>query len=221
MNNIINITIDGPVASGKGTVAKGLAARLGIPTLNTGAIYRGVTVWLLEAGMDINDEKKVIMALPQIDMRVFVANGDTKIFLADKDITDKLYKNDISRQTAVVSAYPSVRDFVNEKIGEIASKGSFIIEGRDIGTTVLPRAKYKFFLTASMEERARRRMAELKKKGEDMPFVDVLIQVKERDEADMNRKVSPLKQAPDAVLIDSTDMSAEQVIDTIAKYIKL
>jgi cytidylate kinase len=218
----INIAIDGPVASGKGTVAKILSEKLNIPTLNTGALYRGVTFWLLENGINCEDEKEVLLAIPKIDMRVFVVREDeTTVFINGKDVTSKLFENRISVKGAVVAAYPEVRDYVNTKIHEIAKQGSFIVEGRDIGIKVLPDAQYKFFLTASVEVRAKRRYDDLKRRGENVKMVDVLIQIKERDEMDINRKTDPLRMADDAILIDSTNMNAQQVIDKILSYIKL
>jgi cytidylate kinase len=159
MNRRINIAIDGPVASGKGTAARGLSNRLNIPTLNTGAIYRGVTVAIQTNGIDINDEKKIMMSLSRFDFRVFTANGETKIFLGGRDISNKLFNNSVSIAVPVVSSYPSVRNYVNQKIAEIAAQGDFILEGRDIGTVVLPNAQYKFFLTSDENKRAQRRKA--------------------------------------------------------------
>jgi cytidylate kinase len=221
MKNRISIAIDGPVAGGKGTVAKGLSRRLNIPTLNTGAIYRGVTVAQQIGGIDINDEKQIIMSLSRFDLRVFVANGETKIFLNNKDISDKIFNNTVSIAVPIVSSYISVRDYVNQKIAEIAVQGDFIVEGRDIGTVVLPNAKYKFFLTADINERAKRRAEELTAKGENISFDEILSQIKERDETDMNHKVGPLRRSPDAILIDSTGMTPEQVIDKMINIIKL
>lgn len=221
MNKQINIAIDGPVASGKGTVAKKLAERLGIPTLNTGAIYRGVTVALKRSNVELKDERAVLMALPHVNLRVFVANGGTKVFLDDRDISNEIFDNEISISGPVVSAYPFVREFVNAKIKELARNGSFIMEGRDIGTTVLPDADYKFFLTATVEERARRRTAELAGKGQSVAFEDMVAQVKQRDDADTHRKVSPLRMADDAILIEATEMSVEQTVDKMAEYIKI
>lgn len=218
----INIAIDGPVASGKGTIAKVLSEKLNIPTLNTGALYRGVAFWLLSNNIDTENERAVLLAVPRIDMRVFVVGeGETTVFISGKDVTGKLFDNNISIRVPVVAAYPEVRDFVNAKIREIAEKGNFILEGRDIGVKVLPNAQYKFFLTADVDIRAKRRYDDLKRKGESVALVDVLLQIKERDEADMNRKTDPLQMADDAILIDSTNMTPEQVIDKMLSYIKL
>ena len=222
MSDFINIAIDGPVASGKGTVTKALSARLGIPALDTGAMYRAVTVDLLDRNVDINDEKAVLFALNKTDLQVFMSdNSIMRVFVRNHDVSARLRDNAISLATPTVAAYPGVRDFVNRKIAAVASQGNFILEGRDIGTVVLPHAKYKFFLTADLVERAKRRKLDLAKKGEDVPLLEVMAQVKQRDEADANRAVAPLKQAADAIVIDNTGMTLEQTIDSMVKYIKL
>lgn len=222
MSDFINIAIDGPVASGKGTVTKALSARLGIPALDTGAMYRAVTVDLLDRNVDINDEKAVLFALNKTDLQVFMSdNSIMRVFVRNHDVSARLRDNAISLATPTVAAYPGVRDFVNRKIAAVANQGNFILEGRDIGTVVLPHAKYKFFLTADLVERAKRRKLDLAKKGEDVPLLEVMAQVKQRDEADANRAVAPLKQAADAIVIDNTGMTLEQTIDSMVKYIKL
>jgi cytidylate kinase len=219
MGEYINITVDGPVASGKGAATKGLSKLLGIPVLDTGAIYRAVTVYFLENGIDANDEKAAIFALPRCDLRVFVAEGQTKVFLSGRDVSGKIRENKVSQVGSVVAAYPTVRNFVNAKIADIVQQGDFILEGRDTGSAVIPNAKYKFYLTASTEERARRRQKELLEKGETVSFLDMLIQIKERDERDMTRNIAPLTRAKNSILIDNTKMTVEQTIDSMAKYI--
>ena len=222
MSDFINIAIDGPVASGKGTVTKALAARLGIPALDTGALYRAVTVDLLDRNIDINDEKAVLFALNKTDLQVFMSdNNIMRVFVRNHDVSARLRDNAISVATPTVAAYQGVREFVNRKIAAVASQGNFILEGRDIGTVVLPQAKYKFFLTADLVERAKRRQLDLANKGENVPLLEVMAQVKQRDEADANRTVAPLKQAADAIVIDNTGMTLEQTIDSMLKYIKL
>lgn len=221
MSEFINIAIDGPVASGKGVVTKGLAQRLNIPALDTGAIYRAVTLYLMQHQINLDDEKTILLTINKMPLQVFAADNLTRVFVDGHDVTPQLRDNQISIATPKVAAYPGVRDFVNHKIGEVATQGNFILEGRDIGTAVLPNAKYKFYLTASLVERAKRRQKDLANKGENVPLVEVMAQVKERDQADMSRKVAPLRQAADAILIDNTDLTLEQTIDTMAKYIKL
>lgn len=218
----INIAIDGPVASGKGAVAKGLSKRLGIPTLDTGAAYRAVTLFLLENNLDLHNEKLILMNLNQMDLRIYMAeNHDVRVCIQGQDVTARIRDNRVSLAVPIVAAYAGVRDYVNHQISLVASQGNYILEGRDIGTVVLPNADYKFFLTASLEVRAQRRKADLDAKGEDLSLLEVMQQVKARDEQDINREVAPLRQAPDAIYVDSSNLTLEQTIDTLAKYIKL
>lgn len=218
----INIAIDGPVASGKGAVTKGLSQKLGIPALDTGAAYRAVTLYLLDNYIDIRDEKNILLNLNKIDLRLYsVVNHNLRVFIQGQDVTKQIRDNRVSLSVPIVAAHIGVRDYVNRQIALVASQGDYIMEGRDIGTVVLPNAQYKFYLTASLEVRAKRRKAELDAKGENLSLLEVMAQVKERDERDMNRKVAPLKQAPDAIYIDNSNLTIEQTIDTIAKYIKI
>ena len=217
----INIAIDGPVASGKGAVTKGLSEKLGIPSLDTGAAYRAVTLYLLDNFIDIRDEKSVLLNLNKIDLRLYSTINNLRVFIQGQDVTSRIRENRVSLSVPIVAAQIGVRDYVNRQIAMVASQGNYIMEGRDIGTVVLPNAQYKFFLTASLEVRAKRRKADLDAKGENLSLLEVMAQVKERDERDMNRKVAPLKQAPDAIYIDNSNLTLEQTIDTIAKYIKL
>ena len=218
----MNIAIDGPVASGKGTVTKALSEKLGIPCLDTGAAYRAVTLYLLEHNLDLHDEKQILMNLNKIDLRLYLAdNHEVRVFTAGQDVTGRIRDNRVSVAVPVVAAYVGVRDYVNRQIGLVAAQGNFILEGRDIGTVVLPHAEYKFFLTASLEVRAKRRQADLAAKGEDLSLLEVMQQVKARDEQDINRKVAPLRQAPDAIYIDNSGMTLAETVDVMAKYIKL
>ncbi len=218
----INIAIDGPVASGKGAVTKGLAQRLGIPALDTGAAYRAVTLFLLDHQIDLHDEKAILMNLNKINLRLYVAeNHDIRVSTQGQDVTGRIRDNRVSIAVPIVAAYAGVRDYVNHQIAVVASQGNYILEGRDIGTVVLPNADYKFYLTASLEVRAARRKADLDAKGENVSLLEVMQQVKLRDEQDMNREIAPLRQAPDAIYVDSSNLTLEQTIDTLAKYIKL
>ena len=218
----INIAIDGPVASGKGAVSKGLSKKLGIPTLDTGAAYRAVTLYLLEHNLDLHNEKLILMNLNKMDLRLYMAdNHEVRVFTEGQDVTGRIRDNRVSVAVPVVAAYVGVRDYVNRQIALVASQGNYILEGRDIGTVVLPNAQYKFFLTASLEVRAQRRKADLDAKGEHLSLLEVMQQVKQRDEQDMNRAVAPLRQAPDAIYLDNSNLTLEQTIDTMAKYIKI
>ena len=222
MSKVYNIAIDGPVASGKGAVTKGLSQKLGIPALDTGAAYRAVTLYLLDNYIDIRDEKAILLNLNKIDLRLYsVVNHNLRVFIQGQDVTARIRDNRVSLSVPIVAAHIGVRDYVNRQIAMVASQGDYIMEGRDIGTVVLPNAQYKFFLTASLEVRAKRRKADLDAKGENLSLLEVMAQVKERDERDMNREIAPLKQAPDAILIDNSNLTLEQTIDTMAKYIKL
>jgi len=218
----INIAIDGPVASGKGTVTKALSAKLGIPALDTGAAYRAVTLYLLEHNLDLHDEKQILLNLNKIDLRLYLAdNHEVRVFTQGQDVTGRIRDNRVSLAVPIVAAYVGVRDYVNHQIALVAAQGNFILEGRDIGTVVLPNAQYKFFLTASLEVRAKRRQADLAAKGENLSLLEVMQQVKQRDEQDMNRAVAPLRQAPDAIYVDNSALTLEQTVDMMAKYIKL
>ena len=219
MSTPINIAIDGPVASGKGTVTKALAARLGIPALDTGAMYRGVTVYLLDHQVNLADEKAVLLMLNKVDLQIYMTDNLLRVFVGGRDVTARLRDNQVSINTARVAAYPGVRDYVNRRIATVASQGNYILEGRDIGTVVLPNANYKFFLTASLEERARRRQIDLRNKGEEVAYLEVMAQIKQRDQADMNRAVGPLKQATDAILIDNTGLNLEQTVDAMVAHL--
>lgn len=218
----INIAIDGPVASGKGTVTKALSAKLGIPALDTGAAYRAVTLYLLEHNLDLHDEKQILLNLNKIDLRLYLAdNHEVRVFTQGQDVTGRIRDNRVSLAVPIVAAYIGVRDYVNHQIALVAAQRNFILEGRDIGTVVLPNAQYKFFLTASLEVRAKRRQADLAAKGENLSLLEVMQQVKQRDEQDMNRAVAPLRQAPDAIYVDNSALTLEQTVDMMAKYIKL
>ena len=162
------------------------------------------------------------MSLNKVDLRLYVAeNHDIRVFAQGQDVTPRIRDNRVSVAVPIVAAYAGVRDYVNRQIALVASQGNYIMEGRDIGTVVLPNAEYKFFLTASLEARAKRRKADLDAKGEHYSLLEVMAQIKRRDEQDTTRAVAPLRQAPDAIYIDNTNLTLEQTIDTMAKYIKL
>ena len=217
----INIAIDGPVASGKGAVTKGLSQKLGIPALDTGAAYRAVTLYLLDNYIDIRDEKAILLNLNKIDLRLYsVVNHNLRVFIQGQDVTARIRDNRVSLSVPIVAAHIGVRDYVNRQIAMVASQGDYIMEGRDIGTVVLPNAQYKFFLTASLEVRAKRRKADLDAKGENLSLLEVMAQVKERDERDMNRENSPLKKAEDAVELDTSDLTIDEVVETMLKIVE-
>lgn len=209
MSEYVHIAIDGPAASGKGTIAANLSERLGIPCLDTGAIYRGIAVYVREKGS--NDISKI-----KIDAKII--DNVTHIFLDGRDVTDKLRENEISQIASKIATLQPVRELCTKISQEIASRQSLICEGRDISSVVLPNAKYKFFLTAHVKVRAKRRHAELRAKGINIKFAQVLDEIKARDERDATK--GGLVQTNDSYLIDSTRKGIDKVTRHILKYIR-
>ncbi len=210
----IRIAIDGPAGSGKGTVSRIIARELGIPYIETGALYRAVAFYLKERGLIEGKELKasdeeIARALREVSITQEYVDGEARTYLDGRDITDLIRTAEIGQLASVVSARKVVRDYLLDLQRKLAEKGG-VIEGRDIGTVVLPDADVKIFLTATLEERARRKANQL-----GIPYEKALKELKERDERDMNREVAPLRRAPDAILIDSTDMSVEEVVERI------
>ena len=217
---MINIAIDGPAGAGKSTIAKAVAKRLGMIYLDTGAMYRSVAYYVLEHGADVNDERAVEALLPGIEMDIRYENGMQQIYVSGKNVTPYLREPHMSKAASDVSALPCVRYKMVELQREFAASHDVVLDGRDIGTFVLPDANCKFFMTASPEERAKRRFKELTEKGSVCTFEDVLADINKRDYNDSHRAVAPLKQAEDAVRIDTTDMSIEQVTECVERIVK-
>ena len=214
------MAIDGPDGSGKSTIAKALARDYKILYLDTGAMYRACALKALEAQIDIQSEKEVEEILRVLSLEVKYEDGTQKTILDGIDVSDKIRAPEISMAASTVSRYPFVRLKMAEKQREIASDMSCVLDGRDIGTFVLPSADFKFFLTASPEVRAERRKKELEEKGYEVDFEKLKEEIIARDNQDMNREIAPLKQADDAVLIDTSSMTIEQVLQTIKKMIQ-
>jgi len=219
--SIFHIAIDGPVAGGKGTIARGLSDSLGIPCLDTGAIYRGIAVacaptYKINLSKD-NINEAVVSALNRIKITAKVVNNVTRIYIDGKDVTDKLRENDISQIASQVGTIPEVRKLCTKVSQELAANQSLIAEGRDICSVVLPNAKHKFYLTAKVKIRAKRRYDELIAKGRDITFKQVLRETKERDKRDS--KKGGLVKTPDAVLIDSTNMTIDETVQHMLKLI--
>ncbi len=212
----INIAIDGPSASGKSTVAKQLCQKLGYVHLDTGAMYRCVALYSLKNGLDINDENKLKKALK--DIRIDLT-GDGKVYLNGQDVSQEIRTDKISQQASIVSANRYVREHLVAMQQKMAEKKGFIMDGRDIGTVVLPNAELKIYLTASSEARAKRRYLENKQRGIDSNLVQLQNEIAERDYRDMHRKISPLKKADDAILIDSSNLNKDEVVAKIMKLI--
>ncbi len=211
MRNRIRIAVDGPSGAGKSTIAKAVAQRLSIDYIDTGAMYRAVGYKLLQEGVSLEDLEKVAEVLARTDIDFSCGN----IYLDGENINDKIRTEEISRQASACSALGIVREKLTEQQQEMGARKSVIMDGRDIGTVVFPDAEYKFYITASAEERAKRRYKELLEKGQKAVYEKVLADIKQRDYNDTTRKINPLRKAEDALTVDTTEMSREEVIDFI------
>lgn len=209
-----NIALDGPSGAGKSTVAKALAKRLDIIYLDTGAMYRSLAYVAVKQGLDVNDEAAVKPMLDNLDMKIITGDSQ-QIIVNGENVTPFIREHYVSKAASDISALPSVRIKLDELQREIAKNDCVVLDGRDIGTYVLPDAKYKFFITATPEVRAKRRFDELKAKGDAPSYEKVLEDIKVRDYNDSHRAFAPLKQADDAVLVDTTNMSIDEVIDFV------
>lgn len=214
------ICIDGPSGAGKGTVASLLAERLGYPLLDSGALYRVTAVAALDAGVDLASEDEVAAIAKQmnISFKAASANEPVSVLLNGQDITARVRLEDTGAQASIVAKHPAVRSALLEVQRSFAVTPGLVADGRDMGTVVFPEAKFKVFLTASSEERAKRRVNQLKNQGVNVSLAAVLRDIEARDERDTNRAVSPLKPADDALLLDSTDLSIEEVLNRIISY---
>lgn len=214
------VAIDGPSGAGKSTLARAAAERLGILYVDTGAIYRTIGLYVQRRGIDPKDTAAVLAALP--DIRIGMdhdADGMQRMLLNGEDVTADIRLPEISMYASAVSAIQGVRDFLMEMQRSLARERSVIMDGRDIGTVVLPHATVKIFLTAAPEARARRRWKEYQEKGVDISFEKVLEDVKQRDYQDTHREAAPLKQADDAVLLDTSELNFEQSLDAMKQII--
>jgi len=214
------ITIDGPTGSGKSTVSRLLAKRLNYAYLDTGAMYRVVGLAIQRAGIGSENEEEVAKICNSLDIK-FIHEGDsTKIYLAQEDVTETIREPDIDLIASNVSTLDTVRKAMTRFQRKIGSQGPLVAEGRDMGTVVFPEAKHKFYLDASLEVRVNRRFQERQKKGESISREKVKKDLIKRDHQDMNRKLSPLRPAKDAKIIDSTKLSPNQVVEKIIKEMK-
>ena len=216
----LNIGIDGPVGAGKSTVADAVAAKLGILHLDTGAMYRALGLTAMRRGIDIQNEQKIVELCGNLKISVSHGEDGQHTFVEGEDVTGMLRTQEVGMAASTVSRYAEVRRAMVRLQQQLAAETDMLLDGRDICTTVLPHATAKIYLTASAEERARRRFLELEKTGKPEPFEQVLKEVIARDEQDMNRPVEPLRQAEDAVLVDSTNLSFDEVVDTIVRIVE-
>lgn len=213
------IAIDGPAGAGKSTIAKLLAKELNILYLDTGAMYRAVGLKALKSGTSISDAAAVESMLTKTQVDVTVENGIQHVYLDGEDVSTEIREHSVSKAASDISAVPCVRYKMVELQREIAAKSDTILDGRDIGTFVLPNAEHKIFLTASVDERASRRYKELIEKGVDCKLDDIKADIAARDYNDSHRALAPLKKAADAVEVDTTGMSIPQVVTEIKKII--
>jgi len=214
------IAIDGPSASGKSTVSKGVATRLGFIYVDSGALYRGVTWQAIRKGVDTKDAEAVLECMHSADWDFFVQDG-AAIFSIDGDVpVQELREKNVREAVANVASLPEVRRFVVDSLRSLENFGSLVMEGRDIGTVVFPDSPYKFYLDADPEERAMRRYRELVAAGEDEKAHEVMDSLKKRDQMDATRKADPLTVAPGAQKIDSTSMTLEEVIQTVVDRVE-
>jgi len=214
------IAIDGPAGAGKSTIAKKVSFELGFIYVDTGALYRAIGYFALSKKIDSSDTVKVINLLEKIKVELAFVDGTQRVLLNNEDISDKIRTPEVSMAASAVSAIPAVRDFLFDLQRNIAKTNNVIMDGRDIGTVVLPDAKIKIFLTASAEDRANRRYKELTEKGQTVSYDDVLEDIKTRDYNDSNRPIAPLKPAPDSILVDTSGFTLEQAINHLTSIIK-
>ena len=210
-----NIAIDGPAGAGKSTIAKKAAKKLNFIYVDTGAMYRAIALYFIRNGVAADDEKTISGKCSDINVSIDYVDGVQQVILNGENVNDYIRTEQVSMMTSSVSKYPAVREKLLNLQRQLATEKNVIMDGRDIGTCVLPDAKTKIFLTASAGERARRRYKEQVERGIECDIKQIEKDIIARDEQDMNREIAPLKQAEDAVLIDSSDMSIEQVVDAI------
>ena len=216
----IVVTIDGPAGAGKSTVAKQLARRLGYRLLDTGAIYRAVALTSQRKGIAWTDAEACATIARDLDIRFDFVGDKNHVFLADEDVSSAIRTPEVSQGASQVSAHPPVRAALLDLQRRLGAGGGVVVEGRDTGTVVFPTAAAKFFLTATDEERARRRVAELRATGAQVDYEKTLSEIRERDHRDASRDVAPMKPAEDALLIDSSTQTIEQVVENLARTVE-
>ena len=215
-----NVAIDGPAGAGKSTVAKRLAAELGYVYVDTGAMYRAMAYYFLQNGIAAEDEEAIAKACETVEVSIAYQNGEQCVMLNGKDVTGVIRREEVGNMASATSVYPAVRTKLVELQRKLAKKENVIMDGRDIGTVVLPDAGVKIYLEASVEVRAKRRYDELTAKGQKCDLAEIKKDISERDYRDMHRETSPLKKAEDAVLLDTSEMDIEEVIRKMKEIIK-
>ncbi|NCA92303.1 (d)CMP kinase [bacterium] len=215
----MNIAIDGPSGSGKSTIAKILAKKLGISYLDTGAMYRGMGYYAIKNNVSLDDEQNIMSLLNDLNMEIFESDGVQQVIINGENVTPFIRNHEISMAASTISKIPAVRIKLVELQRKIAQKTDCVLDGRDIGSFVLPNAEYKFFMTASSLVRAQRRQLELKQKGQDIPIDEIKADIEKRDLQDTTRAFAPLVVADNAIIIDTSNSTIEEVTNTIMGYI--
>ena len=216
----MQIAIDGPSGAGKSTIAKAVAARMGIVYVDTGALYRTVGYYVRSQGITREDKAGIEACLQHIKIEVRYENGAQHVYLNGEDLGDKIREPEISMYASAVSAVPAVRAFLLDTQRDIAARNSVIMDGRDIGTVILPNAEVKIFMFASVQARAKRRTRELSEKGIDAKYADVLREMEERDRNDREREVAPAVAAEDAILLDNSEMTPEENVQAVLEIVR-
>lgn len=214
------IAIDGPAGAGKSTIAKRVASDLSYVYVDTGAMYRSIALYMLKHDVDIHDKDAVEAASVDADVKLKYIDGTQHVILNGEDVSKEIREEQVGKAASVVSAYPQVRANLTSLQKKLAETENVVMDGRDIGTCVLPNAFLKIYLTASPEVRGKRRFLELKEKGENPDLAEIIEDIKKRDHADMTREISPLKKADDAIEVDSSDMTIDQVVERIESLAK-
>ena len=211
----MNIAIDGPAGAGKSTIAKRLAKKLGFIYVDTGAMYRAMAYYFLQHNIDAKDENAIAAACPDVDVTITYENGEQQVLLNGENVNGVIRNEEVGDMASSTSVYPVVRKKLVELQRQLAKSADVIMDGRDIGTCVLPDAQVKIYLTASSATRAKRRYDELTEKGVSCDLAEIEKDIIDRDYRDMHRETSPLRQAEDAVLVDSSEMNIDEVVDAI------
>lgn len=217
---MINVAIDGPSGAGKSSISREAARRLGYVYVDTGAMYRAAALYVMQHRIDPEDAEAIGRILPMLDIELKNENGEQKVYLCGENVSRIIRTREVTRCAPIVSANPKVRQCLSDMQQEMAQTNNIIMDGRDIGTVVLPHADVKIFLTASPEVRARRRHKEMLEKGMDATYEEVLTDIRERDYYDENKPISPLRPARDSILLDTSEIDFEQSVQLVVNTIK-
>ena len=216
----IAVAVDGPAGAGKSSISKIVAKKLGYLYIDTGAMYRSVTWAVLHNHIDVHNQKAVEALLPELDLTMEASDDSCKVFIVGQDVTDYIRTPQVNNAVSIVASYKGVRQYLVERQRLMAEAGGVILDGRDIGSVVLPDAELKIYLTASVEARAMRRYLEVKGTSNEQTLEDIKDSVMQRDDMDKNRKESPLIQVEDAVLVDSSDMTFDETVEHILHLVQ-